>query len=99
MGARTSRNNNVAVICNHYGWRKPLFMDPMANGYRVSLGYTAGKKEDDAKVKEIVKEITDVLNIKVTARVRRGYGYQAGNYDLIVPYTPENLTPIPFEHS
>lgn len=96
MGKLTSRNNNVAKICNHFGWHKPGFLDPMTGGYRMSTGYEA--PGDQADIAELVEEIDRELGIKVTARVRRGYGYQAGYYDLIIPYNEEGLELIDFQH-
>lgn len=96
MGKLTSRNNNVARICNHFGWRKPTFLDPMTGGYRMCTGYKA--PEARAKVNTLVEKINRELNIKVTARVRRGYGYSAGKYDLIIPYNEEGLELIDFQY-
>lgn len=93
MSKANGRRNNVIRICNYYEWSKPMFLDEVINGFRLSLGYSIDNEDDIKQVSMMAAEIKAALNIQVTFRPRRGYGDRAGKFDLIVPASPEAEIP------
>ena len=82
--------NNVKRICNYLEVGRPMFVDSVANGYRVNMGSLIGTVTDKETASELVKEIHDNLGIDCMYRIRRGYGPKSGTYDLIIPYAHDD---------
>ena len=77
-------DKNVSDALEALGWtgkEKPMFIDKMTNGYRVSC-YT----KDKAEAEKLAAKIKKKTGVEVTLRQRGGYGPKNGQYDMMIPF-------------
>lgn len=78
------KDQNVSNVLETLGWTgkdKPMFIDKVTHGYRISL-YT----KDEKKAVKAQSNILKKTGVKVTLRKRTGYGAKAGQWDMVVPF-------------
>jgi len=78
---KTSRTNNVKRFCNFMKIPRPMYVDPMAGGYRVPLGYRSKSyiKQLERKLKS-----NNIPFVEIRKRRRKD-----GFWDIIIPYSYE----------